>query len=103
MRYQRVYEAMYSMMNEKGQVIGYWMTTSKSLGEISDELKAVQRRYAYMLSTSNGPLIFYTDNCCVDRPFLEQVFPSLTGDQVGIERCVFLGSIIVTADADEVC
>jgi hypothetical protein len=47
--HQRMFEAMYSMMNEHGQVVAYWMTSSKSLWEIETELRTV--RFLYHIIT----------------------------------------------------
>lgn len=49
--YERVFEAMFSVMNEKGQIIGYWMTCSKSLREIRPELEKVNCNYRKLTST----------------------------------------------------
>lgn len=40
--FERVFEAMFAILNEFGQVIGYWMVCSKSLTEIEPELMKVR-------------------------------------------------------------
>jgi len=64
-------------MNEYGQVIGFYMTNSKSLAEIRTELAAVRQRYQRMPPLLDGPSVFYTDNCCIDRSVLSSIFPTL--------------------------
>jgi hypothetical protein len=64
---------MYSVMNEYGQIMGFYMMTTQSLAEISRELALINKRYG----DGAGPQVFYTDNCCKDRGILERVFPSL--------------------------
>jgi hypothetical protein len=39
--HQRMFEAMWSMLNEHGQVVGYWMVSTKSLWELETELRTV--------------------------------------------------------------
>lgn len=39
--YQRVFEAMYTVMNEYGQILGFWMVQSKSMNDLKDEFDAV--------------------------------------------------------------
>lgn len=58
--HQRIFEALYSNQNEFNQVIAYYMTMSRSIGELKDELKTVADRYP----EGTGPELFYTDSCC---------------------------------------
>ncbi len=39
--FDRVYEALFTVMNGKGEIMGYWLCQSKSLEELSEELKQV--------------------------------------------------------------
>jgi hypothetical protein len=73
--HQRIFQAMYSLMNEYGQILGYWMVNCKSLNEIKKELEMVKRRYTRLGRT--GPDLFYTDLCCSERSFWENLFESL--------------------------
>jgi len=70
--YTKIFEGLYSIMNEYGQIMAYYMTCSKTLSEIEDNLKRVAARY-----DDGGPKVFYTDLCCKERSFLKSLFPSL--------------------------
>lgn len=71
----KIFEAMFSLMNEYGEIIGYWMVPNTSLHEVKSDLEAVQRRY----SRTSEPLEqYYTDSCCKERFFLSNTFPSLS-------------------------
>jgi len=94
-----VFEAMYSVMNEYGQVMGYYMTCSKALSEIEKELTAMQLRYQLMPLPLAGPSVFYTDNCCADRSVLNKIFPTLRTSHDRYEYypiLKFTGNVVVT-------
>jgi hypothetical protein len=91
--HQRIFEAMFSVMNEHGQVIGYYMTNSKSLEEIRPELKLLAERY----EPDCGPYVWFSDNCCWDRRILSEVFPSLSDNApllVNLPKLKFHGKIV---------
>lgn len=105
--HQRMFEAMYSIMNEHGQVIGYWMTSTKSLTEIKVELQTVCERYVKLKGNDSpaGPDAFFTDSCCNDREILSQVFPSLRTGSVIFEqvpKTEFQGHTLVCSTPEEV-
>eukprot|EP00158_Paraphelidium_tribonemae_P003260 Partr_v1_DN26004_c2_g3_i1_m667 putative NA len=70
--YQRIFEARFSIMNEFGHLLGFWQVQSKSLADLKTDFDMVQSLYG-----SSGPKVFFTDNCCADRRYLEMSFPLL--------------------------
>ncbi|KAI3629663.1 hypothetical protein MIR68_011098 [Amoeboaphelidium protococcarum] len=72
---QKVFEAMYTVMNENKMIVGSYYTQSKSLKEIRPQLLRINQRYADR--GLDGPSAFTIDNCCTDGPFLKTVFPKL--------------------------
>ena len=71
--HSRIFEALYSVMNEIGQVVGYWMTHGSSIEEVKPELRSIANRY----EDGRGPEVFYTDRCCQERQSLTDCMPSL--------------------------
>lgn len=69
------FKGMYSVLNEVGQVLGYWMTTSDSLTEIDSDLSALRLRNNG--APNSGIKLFYTDRCCLDDGQMFRFFPEL--------------------------
>lgn len=92
--FERIFDAMFSVMNEFGQIVGYWMVCSKSLKEIMPELTAIKKRYSI-----GGPLVWYSDQCCQDRGILSSVFPSLKDGVLIKPKFCFEGEIVVSSDS----
>lgn len=63
------FTAMYTLMNEFGQVVGWWFTTGTGMNELNECLMKLKHRYE--LLGFEGPLSFTTDRCCQDRTSLE--------------------------------
>lgn len=40
-KYERIYDALYCLMNEYGQIIGFWMTFSKNMEELRPHMEKV--------------------------------------------------------------
>jgi hypothetical protein len=80
--HQRIFEAMYSVQNEYNQIIGYYMTMTKSLNEVNGDISAIAGRY----DKGEGPDLFFTDSCCKERQYLEQVFTTLQGSAAEYDR-----------------
>ena len=68
----KAFTAMYTLMNEFGQVCAWWFTTGSGMKELEDSLKKVKGRYK--LHGFKGPVSFTTDRCCQERNFLNEVF-----------------------------
>ena len=67
--HQRIFEGLYSNLNEYNQVVGYYMTMSQSVGELKTELAELKTRYGPTIE--DGPALFYTDSCCKERRVLK--------------------------------
>ena len=68
----KAFTAMYTLMNETGQVVGWWFTTGTGMKELEDSLKKIKDRYKCL--GFEGPFSFTTDRCCQERSFLGQTF-----------------------------
>ncbi|CAM9371057.1 unnamed protein product, partial [Chrysoparadoxa australica] len=64
---------LFTIMNEFGEVVWQCPMKTASLNELKDELKMlfVNRFRGHGF---NAPAVFYTDKCCDDRHFLQQLF-----------------------------
>jgi len=63
----KAYTAMYCIMNEFGQVVGWWFTTGTGMKEIQAQVKKVKERYFQL--GFDGPETVSTDRCCNERSF----------------------------------
>ena len=88
---ERAFEGLYSLMNEYGQIIGWWFVHSTNLSEVREKLKSVAKRFKAHGFT--GPLLFFTDRCCTERSFFTEgtaddaedvVFETLRGEGIQI-------------------
>jgi hypothetical protein len=87
---QRGFEAIFSVMNEFGQIVAWWLTHGSDLTEVEEHMKQFAKRYE--MHGFDPIEIAFTDRCCTDRTFLrgnitkQGVIPSLRvkprGDQV---------------------
>jgi hypothetical protein len=66
------FAAMYTMMNEYGQVVAWWFTTGTGMAELEESLKRLRCRYD--AHGFDAPQSFTTDRCCHERAFLERTF-----------------------------
>jgi len=93
---ERVFEAMFTIMNEYGQIVAYWLTEGSDLKEVRENLLALAKRY--QMHGFEGPHSLTTDRCCQERSFWEgteeeteetaPIFPSLK-----LERTVELVTV----------
>ncbi len=75
------YYAMLTVMNEYAEVMGFYFCTSKSLYELEEEMKLLQKRY----TDSSQVSVVYTDNARADELFLKSVF----GEHIQVKRDIF--------------
>ncbi|KAI3641489.1 hypothetical protein MIR68_000619 [Amoeboaphelidium protococcarum] len=78
---QQIFEGLYSLVNEYGQVAGFWLVPNKSLKELTGEFEVLKQRYA--AKDEEGPQAFFTDLCCTERAFLSDMFESLSATGQG--------------------
>ncbi|KAI3650243.1 hypothetical protein MP228_004907 [Amoeboaphelidium protococcarum] len=85
---QQIFEGLYSLVNEFGQVIGYWLVAGKSLKDLKAEFSDLRARYE--MKGEAGPSAFYTDLCCTERETLQQYLPSLFTEKDSQQQRVLL-------------
>ena len=68
----RIYTAMYTMMNEYGQVPGFWFTYGTSMTELDTNMQKLALRYE--LHGFKGPHFVTTDRCCQERDYWKKHF-----------------------------
>jgi hypothetical protein len=80
---KRGFQGLYTVMNEFGKIVGFWLVNSTNMREVEQRLRDIERRYR--LHGFQGPHQFTVDTCCATRQFLagtnndkkEPVFPTL--------------------------
>lgn len=73
---QKPYEAIYTLQNGENEIVGCWCTKGSSMEELRDVLGQVASRFKK--HGFQGPLIWYTDNCCHEESFLKTVIHPAT-------------------------
>ena len=76
------YEALFCVLNGKGQVVTWRLTPRLSFAEVEADLRALKDR---LLSQGKALKEFYIDNCCTWRKKLQTVF----GDQLAVRLDIF--------------
>ena len=66
---EKPFTALYSVMNEFGQILLYRIVAGTNLEEIEDSLRGLNRRFK--LNGFSGPTTFTSDRCCQERSFYE--------------------------------
>ena len=61
----RPFTAVYCLLNEYSQVVGWWMTTGTSMSELEEPLRKLRQRYN--IHGYDGPESANTDRCCQVR------------------------------------
>eukprot|EP00986_Skeletonema_menzelii_P003893 scaffold1261_cov155-Skeletonema_menzelii.AAC.3 len=59
------FTAVFCLLNEFSQVVGWWMTTGTSLKELDEQFQMLRRRYE--MHGFDGPESATTDRCCQER------------------------------------
>jgi hypothetical protein len=72
---QNVFNALYTVTNEKEQIICHALTPTKGHDYVKQILQS--RKRTVDLLGHHEPLVFFTDNAKQDRNMIEHVFPSL--------------------------
>ena len=82
---KRGFQGLYTLMNEFGKIVGFWLVNSTNMREVEERLRDIERRYRQ--HGFSGPFMFTADMCCPTRGFLAgtnnnkkmPVFPTLVG------------------------
>jgi hypothetical protein len=69
------FAAMYSIMNEFGQVVAWWLTDGTQMGELKASIQMLKQRY--YSHGFEGVKSFTTDRCCDERGFWNRIFSFL--------------------------
>ena len=77
------FTALYCIMNEHGQVVGWWLTTGTGMKELEDPLSKIQLRHE--LHGFAGVSHVTTDRCCQERQFWYSVF-NLAREEIVIKN-----------------
>lgn len=70
------YEALFCIMNENNEIIGFWLAPTTKISELESALLKVRERYKH-LPEDEQIQVMYTDNCCKDRATLQAIFGAI--------------------------
>ena len=76
---EKVYHGLYTLMNEYGEVIGWWFIRTGKMEELEDSIGRLKKRYE--LHNFKRPQIIYSDRPEMDRSIWEKIWPSLRPDE----------------------
>jgi len=68
----KLFSALFGVMNEYGQVIFYAFTKSKSTQELASNLEELKARWVKDDGSVGGPRVWYVDNVSTERNFLRR-------------------------------
>ena len=72
---EKVYHGLYTLMNEFGEVIGWWFIRTGKMEELEESIRKLKKRYE--MHNFARPLIVYSDRPDVDRSIWEKIWPSV--------------------------
>ena len=73
---EKVYHGLYTLMNEFGEVTGWWFIRTGKMEELEESIRKMRKRYE--MHNFARPLIVYSDRPEMDRSILwEKIWPSL--------------------------
>jgi transposase len=72
---EKVYHGLYTLMNEFGEVIGWWFIRTGKMEELEDSIRKLKRRYE--IHNFDRPEVIYSDRPEMDRSTWERIWPSL--------------------------
>lgn len=73
------------------KVVGYWITQGKSFNELAPHLEGVANRVKQL--GFEGPLLYYTDNCCAEASIIRQIFFTLKSNNIPIQ-CTYIYGVL---------
>jgi len=95
---ERPFVAVFCVMNEYSEIVGYWFVRTKSQNELRNALKAIERRYRQF--GYRRIELWFTDDVDAEFGTLTSIFPSLKTEwkprSVGVVsafRCRFSGCV----------
>ena len=75
---EKVYHGLYTLMNEFGEVIGWWFIRTGRMNELEDCILKLKQRYE--MNHFTRPIVVYSDRPEMDRSIWEKLWPSLRVD-----------------------
>jgi hypothetical protein len=75
---EKVYHGLYTLMNEYGEVIGWWFIRTGRMDELEECILKLRQRYE--MNHFTRPIVVYSDRPEMDRSIWEKLWPSLRVD-----------------------
>lgn len=75
---EKVYHGLYTLMNEFGEVIGWWFIRTGKMEELEHSIRKLKKRYE--MHKFKRPVIVYSDRPEMDRSLWEKIWPSIQPD-----------------------
>lgn len=75
---EKVYHGLYTLMNEYGEVIGWWFIRTGRMDELEDCILKMRQRFE--MNHFNRLIVVYSDRPEMDRSIWEKLWPSLRVD-----------------------
>lgn len=75
---EKVYHGLYTLMNEFGEVMGWWFIRTGRMEELEVSIRKLKKRYE--MHNFDRPLIVYSDRPEMDRSLWEKIWPSIQPD-----------------------
>ena len=72
---EKVFHGLYTLMNEFGEVTGWWFIRTGKMDEIEASIKRIKKRYD--MHNFDRPIIIYSDRPEMDRSIWERIWPSI--------------------------
>lgn len=111
---EKVYHGLYTLMNEFGEVTGWWFIRTGKMDEIEESIRRIKKRYE--MHNFDRPTVVYSDRPEMDRSVWEKIWPSVrpdpdqklgdtsdTRDVTEMQLPPSIGSPTVVTQADECC
>lgn len=75
---EKVYHGLYTLMNEFGEIIGWWFIRTGKMEELEEMIRKLRKRY--LMHNFTRPQIVYSDRPEMDRSIWERIWPSIQPD-----------------------
>ena len=75
---EKVYHGLYTLMNEFGEVMGWWFIRTGKMEELENSIRMLRKRYE--MNNFERPQIIYSDRPEMDRSLWEKIWPSIQPD-----------------------
>ena len=72
---EKVYHGLYTLINEFGEIIGWWFIRTGKMEELEDSIRKMKKRYE--MHNFTRPHIVYSDRPDMNRSIWEKIWPSV--------------------------